>query len=76
MRTFIAIAVGVAFACWALSGPAAAHARHSKHSHVRTVIVPYHRPYLEWPPGYSHGGPAYTTCDRINRDRMLVGTCR
>jgi hypothetical protein len=26
--------------------------------------------------GYRYGGPLYTTCDRINADRMLVGTCR
>ena len=27
-------------------------------------------------PGYHYGGPLYSTCDRINADRMLVGTCR
>ena len=26
--------------------------------------------------GYRYGGPLYSTCDRINADRMLVGTCR
>jgi hypothetical protein len=26
--------------------------------------------------GYRYGGPLYSTCDRINSDRMLVGTCR
>jgi hypothetical protein len=26
--------------------------------------------------GYHYGGPLYSTCDRINADRMLVGTCR
>jgi hypothetical protein len=25
---------------------------------------------------YRYGGPLYSTCDRINADRMLVGTCR
>jgi hypothetical protein len=61
--TIIAVAVALAIACLA-----EAQARHyAKHPRVRAI---------ERPPGYSHGGPMYTACDRINRDRMLVGTCR
>ncbi len=78
MRFVVAIATtGVlAFAWCAHSDPAEASARHARHSHARAAVVPYRGPYVELPPGYSRGGPMYTTCDRINRDRMLVGTCR
>jgi hypothetical protein len=63
-----AVAGALAVACLADLSLAAAHARHyAKHPKVRAI---------ELPPGYSRGGPMYTTCDRINRDRMLVGTCR
>jgi hypothetical protein len=44
--------------------------------HRATTIAPRSGPAIELPPGYIRGGPLYTTCDRINRDRMLVGTCR
>jgi hypothetical protein len=44
--------------------------------HRATTIAPRSEAAIELPPGYSRGGPLYTTCDRINRDRMLVGTCR
>jgi hypothetical protein len=78
MRILVAIAgAGVLGLAWlSQSNPAEAHARYVKHRPVRTTIAPYRRPYVEVPPGYSVGGPNYTTCDRINRDRMLVGTCR
>jgi hypothetical protein len=50
---------------------------HHRHLHARhraprqpLVLVPSERP------GYRYGGPLFSTCDRINADRMLVGTCR
>lgn len=47
--------------------------RHTaRHAHGRPYYVG-HRPGI---PGYNYGGPMYSTCDRINADRMLVGTCR
>ena len=78
MKGIMAVAAtGVlAFAWFAHASPAAADARHVKHPHGRAVVSSYRRPHVERPPGYSAGGPNYTTCDRINRDRMLVGTCR
>jgi hypothetical protein len=76
MRVFIAMATAavLGFAWLALSNPADAQTRHVKHRPGRTTIHPYYPRY--WPPGYNPGGPNYTTCDRINHDRMLVGTCR
>jgi hypothetical protein len=66
--TIIAIAGALAVVWSADSGVAQTHSRHRvKHPYVRVI---------ERPPGYSRGGPMYTACDRINRDRMLVGTCR
>ncbi len=50
--------------------------RHPAGHHRATTIRPRSGAAIELPPGYSRGGPLYTTCDRINRDRMLVGTCR
>jgi hypothetical protein len=47
------------------------------HHHPAGVI--YGQPVHPGPsayPGYHYGGPLYSTCDRINADRMLVGTCR
>lgn len=78
MRDFVAMATAAALglACLVQSSPADAQTRHVKHRPVRTTIHPYYPRYFEPPPGYSVGGPNYTTCDRINRDRMLVGTCR
>jgi hypothetical protein len=79
MRSFVAFATAGALALVALAdpGPAQAHApHHAKHRSGRTSVVPRYGPAIELPPGYSQGGPLYTTCDRINRDRMLVGTCR
>jgi hypothetical protein len=58
--------------------PTPAQARtphHAKHRRA-TTLAPRAGAAIELPPGYSRGGPLYTTCDRINRDRMLVGTCR
>ena len=53
-------------------------ARHARvHHHPPGVI--YGRPVYRGPsesPGHRYGGPLYSTCDRINADRMLVGTCR
>jgi hypothetical protein len=78
MRILVALTIagGLGLACLARSDPADAQTPRVKHRPVRTTIHPYRRPYVEVPPGYSVGGPNYTVCDRINRDRMLVGTCR
>jgi hypothetical protein len=66
--TIVAVAGALAAACLADLTVAEAQARqYAKYSRVRAI---------ERPPGYSRGGPMYTACDRINRDRMLVGTCR
>jgi hypothetical protein len=66
--TIVAVAGAVAVACFADLTRAEAHTRHyAKYPRVRAI---------ERPPGYSRGSPMYTACDRINRDRMLVGTCR
>ncbi len=78
MRIAVATAIAgmLSFASFAQANHADAHPRHAMHRHRPAAIAPYRRPYAEVPPGYSFGGPSYTTCDRINRDRMLVGTCR
>ena len=78
MRGLVAIvAAALAFAWLAPASAAETRVRHHvKHPHPRASIAPYRRPSIELPPGYSPGGPNYTTCDRINHDRMLVGTCR
>jgi hypothetical protein len=79
MRIFAVVAAAGAVALAALvdPGPAQARAPHrAKHPAVRTSVVHRDGPTIGLPPGYSRGGPLYTTCDRINRDRMLVGTCR
>jgi len=79
MRSVTAIvALGTLTLTWlAQAGPAEAYTRHHvKSSSAWTRSGPPRRPAIELPPGYSRGGPNYTTCDRINRDRMLVGTCR
>ena len=68
ISSIVAVAAGLALACLADLCVAEAQARYyAKHSRARAVVHP---------PGYSRGGPMYTACDRINRDRMLVGTCR
>jgi hypothetical protein len=79
MRISAIIAAAGALALAPLVDPGAARAHaphHAKHRSVRTSLVPRYGPAIELPPGYSQGGPNYTTCDRINHDRMLVGTCR
>jgi hypothetical protein len=74
MRFFIAIVAAGALAWFAHSDPAGAQARHhTKHPKARITVAPR---YIQLPPGYTPGGPNYTACDRINHDRMLVGTCR
>jgi len=76
MKIFtVMVAAGALALIWlAHTDPAQAQARHhTKHAKARTAVAPR---YIERPPGYSQGGPNYTTCDRINHDRMLVGTCR
>ena len=49
---------------------------HSRHVHRHVVHRPAYGPYAQ--PAYlpPSGPPLYSTCDRINADRMLVGTCR
>jgi hypothetical protein len=86
----IAIAVA-AIAALAVSVPPGADARvrhdRTRTAHVARHLRAYHHPagviygepvYLGpgERPGYRYGGPLYSTCDRINADRMLVGTCR
>jgi hypothetical protein len=76
MRGLVAIvAAALAFAWLAPASAAETRVRHHV-KHPRASIAPYRGPSIELPPGYSPGGPNYTTCDRINHDRMLVGTCR
>ncbi len=49
---------------------------HPRHTHRHVVHRPDYGPYAR--PAYvaPSGPPLYSTCDRINADRMLVGTCR
>ena len=49
---------------------------HPRHIHRHVVYRPGYVPYGQ--PAYvaPTGPPLYSTCDRINADRMLVGTCR
>jgi len=88
MKTPIAIAVVIALAASAPPG-ANARVRHGStrtvhvarhlHAHHHPAGVVYSEPVYLGPgeyPGYRYGGPLYSTCDRINADRMLVGTCR
>ena len=76
MRIFLAIAVAALVCAW-LPPTSSAQTRlrhHAKHPHAR--VRSDYRPSVALPPGYTLGGPNYTACDRINHDRMLVGTCR
>jgi hypothetical protein len=78
MRRVVAIAAAALAVAW-LAPASSAETRvrhHVKHPNARASIAPDRRPSIELPPGYNPGGPNYTTCDRINHDRMLVGTCR
>ena len=82
MKTVIALAIIGAMSA-GVAAAADPHARHAvKHHRTRHLHArhgtPGH-PLLLVPgehPGYRYGGPLYSTCDRINADRMLVGTCR
>ena len=69
----------VAFLCAAVAAMSGADARplhHPRHTHRHIVRGPAYRPYAQ-PVYVAPGGPPlYSTCDRINADRMLVGTCR
>jgi hypothetical protein len=78
MKGIVAVATAgvLAFTWLAYSDPVEARTRHVKHSQARAVVPYYHRAGVELPPGYSRGGPNYTTCDRINHERIMVGTCR
>lgn len=88
MKAAAALAAVVALGLAATAG-ADARTRHGiKHAghparHVRVRRPParvmFGPPFLVGPgasPAYRYGGPLYSTCDRINADRMLVGTCR
>ncbi|HEY1540833.1 MAG TPA: hypothetical protein VGG01_00350 [Xanthobacteraceae bacterium] len=61
---------------------AAPHVHHVKHHRARHLHARHRtpgQPLILVPAahqGYRYGGPLYSTCDRINADRMLVGTCR
>ena len=76
MRILAAIAMAGALVLAGFVDPRPAQARAPHHAKHRSTTAPRSRATIELPPGYSQGGPMYTTCDRINRDRMLVGTCR
>jgi len=83
LKTVIALAViGTMSAAAAAPSPATAVRVHHKVKHHRHLHA-HHRaprhPVILIPgeqPGYRYGGPLFSTCDRINADRMLVGTCR
>ena len=85
----LAAALAFAAATPAAANPQAKHRAHAKaprhavrHAHrpARAGVIygwPFHAgPNGPGVPGYNYGGPMYSTCDRINADRMLVGTCR
>jgi Ni/Co efflux regulator RcnB len=83
VKIVIALAVvGAVSGAMAAPSPAAAArvhhaARHHRHLHARHRAP--RQPLVRVPgehPGYRYGGPLFSTCDRINADRMLVGTCR
>ncbi len=85
----LAGALALAAATPAAADPQAKHRAHAKmlrhavrHAHhpARPDAI-YGQPFYLGPagpgvPGYNYGGPMYSTCDRINADRMLAGTCR
>jgi hypothetical protein len=82
---FAAIAALAAAAPADADTPARHTVKHRTHAaghlrvHHRPAGVIYGQPIYLGPaeyPGYRYGGPLYSTCDRINADRMLVGTCR
>lgn len=83
MRDTVKIVVAIA-AVAAVAWPACAgqrvhhgvkHRGHHPHAHRGAPAQPSMAVPTEHP-GYRYGGPLYSTCDRINADRMLVGTCR
>ena len=73
--------VVLAILCSAVPSAEASTRHHPRHVHRHAVHPPgygpsgqpvYVAPYGSRPVG----PPLYSTCDRINTDRMLVGTCR
>ena len=83
MRTIVKIVIALAIGAVATAAPANAAARthhavkHHRHPHAHRGATG--RPLILVPgeqPRYRYGVPLYSTCDRINADRMLVGTCR
>ena len=86
--TIRSLAISLAVLAFASLGPVdiglARTSHHAKPRHVAGMTFAPHRhygsadrwPYVDVGRSYPYGGPLYTTCDRINADRMLVGTCR
>jgi hypothetical protein len=73
--------VVVAILCAVVPTAEARTLHHPRHSHRHVVqhpgYGPYGQPVYVAPYGSRPvGPPLYSTCDRINTDRMLVGTCR
>jgi len=71
----------LAILCVAVSGAEARTPHQPRHTHRHVVHQPGYGPYGQRiyvaPYGSRDvGPPLYSTCDRINTDRMLVGTCR
>jgi hypothetical protein len=73
--------VVLAILCAAVPSAQASTRHHPRHMHRHVVHPPSYGPYGQ--PVYIApygsrpvGPPLYSTCDRINTDRMLVGTCR
>ena len=70
-----------AILCAVASGAEARTSHHPRHIHRHVVhhsgYGSYGQPIHVAPyGGRPVGPPLYSTCDRINTDRMLVGTCR
>ncbi len=82
MRSTITIVIALAVISAAAPAGAATRAHHGVKHHGRHLHARHGapgQPLIRVPvehPGYRYGGPLYSTCDRINADRMLVGTCR
>jgi len=72
----LAVAAATAAASSAIADPRVHHgAKHQRSHHLHARPATPGQP-LFLAPTEHYGGPRYSTCDRINADRMLVGTCR
>jgi hypothetical protein len=82
LKIVIALAVtgAVAAAAPADADPGAHSAvKHHRGRHLHAHHGTASQPLILVPaedPASRYGGPRYSTCDRINADPMLVGTCR